>query len=51
MIEKMFKPEFRDDGDRLWEAEKKFFKSKLFRAYVVLMAGCWITLLLLYVFF
>lgn len=51
MIEKMFEPEFRGDGDRLWEAEKKFFKSKLFRAYVVVMALCYLTLLLLYAFF
>ena len=51
MIEKIFKPEFRGDGDKIMEALGRFFKSKLFLGYVVGMACCWVTLLLLYVFF
>lgn len=51
MIEKMFKSEFRGDGDKIMEALGRFFKSKLFLGYVVVMAGCWVILFLLYVLF
>lgn len=50
-IEKMLKPEYRGDGDKIMEALGRFFKSKMFLGYVVGMSGCWVILLLLYVFF